>query len=84
MMEERGIQPWRKVAKNFSEKPVNMIEKLLLVKEMVLHAETAEDLCKLYGIGRKELIRWSKAYKDRGILYGYSGRPTARRRRSEE
>ena len=45
-----------------------MVEKLWLVKEMVLHGETAEDLSKLHGIRRK-------AYKDRGILHGYLGRP---------
>ena len=75
-MEERYIRPWRKVARIFSEKPANMIEKLWLVKEIVLHGETAKDLSKLYGIGRKALNRWSKAYKDRGILHGNSGRPT--------
>ena len=68
MMEERNIRPWRKVARNFSEKPAKMIEKLWLVKEMVLHGETAKDLSKLYGIGRKAWNRWSEAYKDRGIL----------------
>ena len=76
MMEERGIRPWRKVARNFSEKPANMIEKLWLVKEMVLHGENAKDLSKLYGIGRKALNRWSEAYKDRGILHGNSGERT--------
>ena len=73
MMEERNIRPWRKVARNFSEKPANMIEKLWLVKEMVLHGETAKDPSKLYGIGRKALKKWSKAYNDRGILHGNSG-----------
>ena len=43
---------------------------------MVLHGETAKDLSKLYGIGRKASNRWSEAYKDRGILHGNSGRPT--------
>ena len=51
-MEERGIRPWRKVARNFSKKPANMVEKLWLVKEMVLQGETAKDLSKLDGIGR--------------------------------
>ena len=73
MMEERYIRPWRKIARNFSEKPAKMIEKLWLVKEMVLHGESAKDLSKLYGIGRKALNRWNKAYKDRGILHGNSG-----------
>ena len=43
---------------------------------MVLHGETAKDLSKLHGIGRKALNRWSKVYKDRGTLHGNSGRPT--------
>ena len=61
------------MARNFREKPAKMIEKLWLVKEMVLHGETAKDLSKLYGIGRKAWNRWSEAYKDRGILHGNSG-----------
>ena len=75
-MEERGLRPWRKITRNFSERAANAVEKLWLVKEMVLHGETAKDLSKLYGIGRKALKRWSKAYKDRGILHGNLGRPT--------
>ena len=75
-MEERDIRRWRKVARNFGERAANTVEKLWLVKEMVLHGETAKDLSKLYGIGRKALNRWSKAYKDRGILHGNLGRPT--------
>ena len=75
-MEKRGIRPWRKVAGNFSQRAANTVEKLSLVKEMVLHGETAKDLSKLYGIWRKALNRWSKAYKNRGILHGNSGRPT--------
>ena len=46
------------------------------MKKMVLHGETAKDLSKLYGIGRKALNRWSKAYKNRRILHGNSCRPT--------
>ena len=59
-----------------------MVEKLWLVKEMILRGETAEDLPnlpKLYGIGRKALNKWSKAYKDRGIPHGNSVRPTVYR-----
>ena len=43
-MEKRGIRPWRKVAGNFSQRAANTVEKLSLVKEMVLHGETAKDL----------------------------------------
>ena len=73
-MKERGLRPWRKITRNFSDRAANTVEKLWLVKEM--RGETAKDLSKLYGIGRKALNRWSKAYKDRGILHGNLGRPT--------
>ena len=62
-MEKRGIRPWRKVAGNFSQRAANTVEKLSLVKEMVLHGETAKDLWKLYGIGRKALNRWNFAWQ---------------------
>ena len=75
-MEERGLRPWRKITRNFRERAANTVEKLWLVKEMVLHGETAKDLSNLYGIGRKALDRWTKAYKERGILHSKSGRPT--------
>ena len=39
------------MAQNFSQRAANTVEKLWLVKEMVLHGETAEDLSNLYGIG---------------------------------
>ena len=64
------------MAQNFSQRAANTVEKLWLVKEMVLHGETAKDLSNLYGIGRKALNRWTKAYKERGILHGKSSRPT--------
>ena len=64
------------MAQNFSQRAANTVEKLWLVKEMVLHGETARDLSNLYGIGRKTLNRWTKAYKERGILHSKSGRPT--------
>ena len=57
------------MAQNFSQRAANTVEKLWLVKEMVLHGETAKDLSNLYGIGRKALNRWTKAYKERGILH---------------
>ena len=43
------------MAQNFSQRAANTVEKLWLVKEMVLHGETAKDLSNLYGIGRKAL-----------------------------
>ena len=69
-MKERGLRPWRKITRNFSVRAANTVEKLWLVKEMVLHGETAKDLSNLYGIGRKALNRWTKAYNERGILHG--------------
>ena len=75
-MKERGLRPWRKITRNFRERAANTVEKLWLVKEMVLHGETAKDLSNLYGIGRKALNRWTKAYEEREILHGKSGRPT--------
>ena len=64
------------MAQNFSQRAANTVEKLWLVKEMVLHGETAKDLSNMNGIGRKALNRWTKAYKERGILHSKSGRPT--------
>ena len=74
-MEVKSLRPWRTAARNFEKKPANMNEKLWLVKEIVLHGETAASLSKLYGIRRKSLNSWTRAYRLRGILHENLGRP---------
>ena len=74
-MEERALRPWRKSARNFSNIPPNEVEKLWLVKEIILFGETAANLAKAYGLSRKSLVRWVGAYKERGIMHQSGGKP---------
>ena len=74
-MEKRTLRPWRISARNFCKIPPNEVEKLWLVKEIILFGETAANLAKSYGLSRKSLVRWVGAYKERGIMHKSGGKP---------